>query len=163
MATNPRVKQRVRKLVKRLGLKPVIVLPQMKRFSSFFLPIGPFHFIHITKQPRYGNDVTHEVAHHHLETHLGGKIPRKEFADVFGDFDKTYFGRWYFDPNWEELFKPNAAFISVYAQVHPAEDYCETFVAALRELDSGTEYDYGNPLLNKKVRAVKRWIKKTLA
>lgn len=162
MATNPRVKQRVKKLVKRLGLKPVIVLPQLKRFGSFFLPFGPIKFIHIASTPRYGNDVTHEVAHHHLETHLGKAIPKKTFIRLFGDFDKTYFGRWYFDPNWESLFTPKREFVSLYAQVHPAEDYCETFVAALRELELGRELDYGHPLLNKKVRAVKRWIQKTL-
>src|SRR5690606_30540482 len=129
--------------------------------GSLFLPIPGFPVLHA--EPGNDDAAVHEVGHYHLKTHFGKAIPYKLFEELFGDYHKFYYGPWYFKDKWFDDYEPDPQYASTYAQVHPIEDYCETFVLAIAEIESGRTRYYGNAVLNRKVRAVKRWILKTAA
>lgn len=153
---------RVRKVVRELGMDQPLVLPSVGFTSSFFLPVPWLKpMLHVASNASPKMDYAlHEIGHYHMHTHLGDGIPLEEFSDLFGNPDKWY--PLFFLGDWENDYDDDPRFISKYAQVHPAEDYAETFVEAWKEIKSGRTRYYGNATLNKKVRTVKRWILQTM-
>lgn len=153
-----RIYRKVEDMITRLNLPRVMVI-ESSLFSSFY--IRWLRIIHINKDADCKSHVIHEVAHMHLNKYFKSIIEKKEFERLFGRKNDFYFGIWYWTGSWEDYDK-DPEYISLYAQTHPIEDYCETFCHAWQEIETGKEHDYGHRKLNTKVRTIKRWIRNSL-
>lgn len=117
---------------------------------------------HLTKQEEKDH-LIHEIGHAFFSEYYGIAINKLQFRRLFGNPDERYYlTLWYLGfedyTDWEE----SAEHISKYAQVHPQEDFAETFVEAWNCIQKKEEYDYGDKLLNRKVNFVKKAILKVM-
>lgn len=154
-----KLRRKLKGLLKDLRLSPVILLPQISFLPSFYIPLPFLKIIHV-RWP-YEDHLYHEVGHYHLDTYYGTAIDPKEFTDIFGNKDSWYFGKWWFSRRVLDAIGEHKDYPSAYARVHPKEDYAESFILAMVEVRSGCHKYYGSRTLNRKVRMVKSWIKKS--
>lgn len=152
--------KQISKLAKKIGgmigITDIKVIPFQCRYASLYLPL--LEWIHIQKD--LSNEEAKATLYHEIGHLFLSRYPvfnNKRFKTLFGDTRKGYFGSWYWTnpEKLEERIQEKPGYASWYAQVHPMEDWAETFALALEDYLSKEDYVYEDKLLGKKVKFVR--------
>lgn len=150
------------KVTTKMGLPLPIIVNELPT-DPFAWGGNMFNFIHLA-DAKDKDTVYHEVGHLFYDYYCKDLINQDQFKKLFGNPGKWYFGKWYFQDFDEDDYEESDEHITIYAQVHPLEDWAETFAVALDDVLTNQETEYEDcPMVNKKLKFVRACIRKSMS
>lgn len=134
--------------------------------SSFYERRGRSHVIHVRMTAGATELAFHELGHFFLDVHYGNLLPEKGFLRLFGDLEEAYDSPLLDVPGVRHLPPRYEGFVSRYAEVHPEEDWAETFAVVMGFIHRNEDLELtDDALLDRKLlfaeKAINKAIKKS--
>lgn len=146
-----------------LALPKPKVLPSKILESSYYEKKGRSHVIHVRWTPENSDLLFHELGHFFLDVHHGKLVPAKTFDKLFGDLEEPYDSPLLNVPGLRHLPARYEGFVSRYAEIHPEEDWAETFALVMGFIRRNKDLELtGDRLLDRKILFIEKSINKAI-
>lgn len=146
-----------------LALPKPKVVPSSFLESSYYERKGRSHIIHVRHSLDRTSLLFHELGHFFLEVHHGKLVSARGFSKHFGDRDEPYDSILLNVPGLRHLPSEHEGFVSRYAEVHPEEDWAESFATVMKFVHKCRDLELtGDRILDAKLLFIEKAINKAI-